>query len=165
VIVDRWWLQDLGGQAVLDRASRRFGIEARAFHAETAAQLRRELDTPAARSMDAWFVPNTALPFEDAAALLASEIARKPAMFPTGNFVDGGGLMAYEPVFSIDEALALFAKLSGLVLDGMPPADIPIERPKAFRLSLNAAAARRMGTELPVALVKRADRVLPGDGH
>ena len=165
VIVDRWWLADLRGQAVLDRAARRFGFEARAFHAETPAQLRRELDTPAARGMDAWFVPNTALAFEDPAALLASAIARKPVMFPMGHFVDSGGLMAYETVLSLDEALALFAKLSGLVLDGMSPADIPVERPKAFRLSVNAAAARRMGTQLPAALVKRADRVLPGDGH
>jgi len=47
----------------------------------------------------------------------------------------------------------------------MSPADIPVERPKAFRLSVNAAAARRMGTQLPAALIKRADRVLPGDGH
>jgi putative tryptophan/tyrosine transport system substrate-binding protein len=46
------------------------------------------------------------------------------------------------------------------VLGGVSPAEIPIERPKAFELAVNARAARELGIRLPDALLKRADRVI-----
>jgi ABC-type uncharacterized transport system substrate-binding protein len=54
----------------------------------------------------------------------------------------------------------LFAKLTGLILDGVPPGQIPIERPKSFDLIVNAGEARRLGIRLSDALLRRADRVI-----
>jgi putative ABC transport system substrate-binding protein len=76
-----------------------------------------------------------------------------------------GGLAAYQPRQSLDEALDLFANLTALVLDGVPPGAIPVERPKSFELVVNAQEARRLGIVLSDALLKRADRVIEVAGR
>ena len=85
---------------------------------------------------------------------------RKPVVFPATRFAAAGGLAAYQPRQSLAEALDLFAKLTGLILDGVRPGQIPVERPKSFELVVNAQEARRLGIPLSDALLKRADRVI-----
>jgi len=68
--------------------------------------------------------------------------------------------MVYQPKISLDDALELFARITGLILDGVPPATIPVERPKSFELVVNVGEARRLGISLPDELLKRADRVI-----
>src|SRR5258706_12678381 len=87
---------------------------------------------------------------------------RKPVIYPSGALSDAGGLVGYQPKLSLDEALELFARISGLLLDGVPAGSIPVERPKSFELSINLAPARQLGLVLPDALIKRTDRVVDG---
>jgi putative ABC transport system substrate-binding protein len=47
------------------------------------------------------------------------------------------------------------------VLKGESTADIPIGQTTATELLLNRDEANRLGIELPAALVKRADRIVP----
>jgi putative ABC transport system substrate-binding protein len=160
IVIDRWWMEETDGAGILRDAKARYGFEGRTFLVETFADIHR-LASPAAREIDAWYVPPTTLPYENPTALVRAIAALgKPAIYPTANFTDEGGLLAYQPTLSRDEALDLFAKISGLVLDGVPPGSIPVERPKSFELSINVATARRLGLVLPVALIKRADRVI-----
>jgi putative ABC transport system substrate-binding protein len=160
IVIDHWWMDDTDGGTILRAAKADLGFEGRVFLMERVEDL-RQLQTPAAREVDAWYVPMTTLPFEHPAELVrALASLRKPVVFPFAKFAQAGGLAAYQPSQSIDEALDLFARLAGLVLDGVPPGTIPIERPKSFELWLNAAEARRLGTPFPDALLKRADRVI-----
>jgi putative ABC transport system substrate-binding protein len=85
---------------------------------------------------------------------------RAPAVFSATRFAEMGGLVAYQSNQSLDEAIDLFAKLAGLVLDGVPAGTIPVERPKSFELTVNAAEARRLGITVPDALLKRAQRII-----
>jgi putative ABC transport system substrate-binding protein len=160
IVVDHWWMRETDGASILRAAHDELGFDARVFQMERPADLRL-LQTDEARSMDAWYVPPTTLPFEHAEAMVKAIAAlRRPAVFPNARYVEAGALAAYQPEYTLDEALDHFARIAGLVLDGVPPGAIPIERPKSFELVVNVSEARRLGIALPEALLKRADRVI-----
>ena len=160
IVIDHWWMDETDGAAILRSAKADLGFEGRVFLMEKLEDL-RQLETPAAREVEAWYVPQSVLPFDHPAEVIAGLAAlRKPVMFPTDRYARAGGLAAYQPKQSLEEALDLLARLAGLVLDGVPPGAIPIERPKSFELWLNATEARRLGIALPEYLLKRADHVI-----
>jgi putative tryptophan/tyrosine transport system substrate-binding protein len=83
---------------------------------------------------------------------------RLPAIGLTVLFAKDGLLMAYGPVQQdMDRsAAALVAK----VLDGARPADLPIERPVHFALTINQRTANALGIKIPQALLLRANEVI-----
>jgi putative ABC transport system substrate-binding protein len=52
------------------------------------------------------------------------------------------------------------ARKVALILNGMSPAEIPIERASVFELVINQRTARTLGIELPATILGRADEVL-----
>jgi putative ABC transport system substrate-binding protein len=83
---------------------------------------------------------------------------RLPAIMPFAGFVDDGGLLAYGP-----DVVALYAQAAGIVarvLRGARPAEIPIERPTRFILSINRKTARILDLAIPNSLVLRADHLI-----
>lgn len=77
---------------------------------------------------------------------LATE-SRLPAMYENREFVLDGGLMAYGPSFTA--ALRRAANYVDRVLNGVGPADLPVEQPTAFEFVVNMKAARELGITLP----------------
>ena len=83
---------------------------------------------------------------------------RIPAAYPSLEYVDDGGLVAYSTAAS-----PLFRRAAFFVdriLKGSSPADLPVERPTRFELVLNLKTARTLGIRIPRATVVRADRVI-----
>lgn len=161
ILIDRWWVEESSGQEVMRQARIQHGFETTLFAAESIAELRRVLETPAAKRMDAWYVPYTILPYDEPVPVgIILESLGKPVVFPATSFVERGGLVSYQQTLTLDESLLVWARMVGLVLDGVPPGEIPIERPKSFELAINVATARRLGITLPTPLLKRADRVI-----
>jgi putative tryptophan/tyrosine transport system substrate-binding protein len=163
ILVDRYGRRDAGLTDFLDRPQAVHGFQTEMFVAETVADLEGVLSTPRAKRIDAWYVPYTVLPFEepDAVVRLFNSV-RKPVIFSHTHFVERGGLLSYQPAMTIDEGLRLWATMVGLILDGVAPGEIPIERPKSFELAVNVDTARRIGVAIPVSFLKRADRVITG---
>jgi len=83
---------------------------------------------------------------------------RVPAMYELRGYVDDGGLMAYGPSFP-----AMFRRAAWFVdriLKGAKPADLPVEQPTRFELTVNLKTARALGLAMPQSILVRADDVI-----
>src|SRR5262249_38706563 len=79
-------------------------------------------------------------------------------IFNVREFVEAGGLMSYGPSF-----LALYRRAGDFVdkiLRGAKPADIPVEQPTEFDLTLNLKTAKALGLRVPQSILARADEVI-----
>jgi len=77
-------------------------------------------------------------------------------LFP--DFARVGGLLAYGP--NLSDLIRQLGVMSGKILQGTKPADLPIERPSKFELVLNLKTAKALGLSIPPGLLLRADEVI-----
>ena len=87
-----------------------------------------------------------------------AEKSRLPAIYPFRDYVEAGGLMAYEP--DLAELFRRMANDVHQILNGAKPGDIPIYQPTKFEFLVNLNAAKALGLSLPPALLGRADEVI-----
>jgi putative ABC transport system substrate-binding protein len=80
-----------------------------------------------------------------------------PAIYPNRFFVTGGGLMSYGPDF-VDQ-FRRAAGYVGRILNGEKPADLPVQPPTKFTLTVNLKTAKTLWFS-PPALFTRADEVI-----
>ncbi len=94
------------------------------------------------------------------AALLAelAAAARLPAIYPFRENAEAGGLMAYSEDISELSRRAGFEIAA--ILGGAKPADIPVEQPSRFFLTLNLKTARALGMDPPPSLLAAANDVI-----
>ena len=84
--------------------------------------------------------------------------SRLPAMYGFRQYVEAGGLIAYDTDFvEIWRRAAVFVDK---ILKGANPADLPIEQPSKFALVINLGAAKAIGLTIPPSVLLRADKVI-----
>ena len=83
---------------------------------------------------------------------------RLPAMYPYGEYVEAGGLIAYSP--DLSEVGRQLADDAAQVLGGAKPGDIPVYEPTKFRLLINLRTAGALGITIPPAMLAQADKVI-----
>ncbi len=83
---------------------------------------------------------------------------RLPGIYPTRQFVEEGGLMAYGPLIS--DLYRRAATYVDKILKGRTPADLPIEQPMRFDFIVNLTAAKQIGVTVPPNVLVRADKVI-----
>ena len=83
---------------------------------------------------------------------------RLPGIYPTGQFVEEGGLMAYS--MSIAALYRRAATYVDKILKGAKPTDLPVERPIKFEFIVNLKAAKQIGLTIPPNVLVRADKVM-----
>ena len=69
-----------------------------------------------------------------------------------------GGLMSYQPNRS--EHWQRLARLTDRILKGAKPADLPVEQPTKFELTINLKTAQALGITMPPSLLLLADEVI-----
>jgi putative ABC transport system substrate-binding protein len=83
---------------------------------------------------------------------------RLPAMYPTSEFVEAGGLMSYAPNYT--DLFRRAADFVDKILKGTKPVDIPVEQPTKFEFIVNLKTAKLIGVTIPPNVLVRADRVI-----
>jgi putative ABC transport system substrate-binding protein len=83
---------------------------------------------------------------------------RLPAMYPERRWAEDGGMMAYgTDLIEVANRAAIFVDK---ILKGAKPADLPVEQPTKFELTINLKTAKQIGVTIPQSVLFRADRVI-----
>jgi putative ABC transport system substrate-binding protein len=83
---------------------------------------------------------------------------RLPSMYPTRQFAEEGGVMAYGPL--VGDLYRRAATYVDKILKGTKPADLPVEQPTKFDLAINLKTAKQIGLVIPPNVLARADKVI-----
>jgi putative ABC transport system substrate-binding protein len=83
---------------------------------------------------------------------------RLPGMYPTRQFAEEGGLMAYGPL--IGDLYHRAATYVDKILKGAKPQDLPVEQPTKFEFVINLKTAKQIGLTIPPNVLARADTVI-----
>lgn len=138
-----------------ENGSRRKGLEP----APDPGELDRVFSTMSAARVDAVIVFPSPMLFNERTQIVAlSRKLRLPLVSMGREFVVLGGLMSYGA--DITEFIRRGATYVDKILKGTKPADLPVEQPTKFGLSINLKTARELGIELPATLLAHADEVI-----
>jgi ABC-type uncharacterized transport system substrate-binding protein len=80
------------------------------------------------------------------------------SVYPDGDFVEAGGLLSYG--MSTPDMYRQAAVYIDRILKGARPADLPVEQPIKFKMTINLKAANALGITIPQSLLVRADEVI-----
>jgi putative ABC transport system substrate-binding protein len=138
---------------------RKLGLTVEAINIDDPADLAKALTPEVLAGFDALvFVPDVVLNAHMAEVIKLVNMASKPAIFPSPDWVSNGGFMSFGPDFS-DATRHLISQVDR-VLKGAKPGELPFERPTKFDLRINLRIAKALGVELPATILARADEVI-----
>jgi putative tryptophan/tyrosine transport system substrate-binding protein len=143
----------------IETAAPTVGVETVAMPVQSEADIAAALTSLAQRpgSGLVQILDTYTLEHRDLIIALAARL-RLPALYSNRIATPSGGLMAY----AVDD-LNQFQRAASYVdriLNGAKPADLPVQQPARFELSINLKTAKALGLALPDTLVASADEVI-----
>jgi putative ABC transport system substrate-binding protein len=141
------------------KAAQTLGIEVSLLDVRTRDDIVGAFETATARHVDTLLVGIDGL-IQENRQLIADLAAkhRLPAIYPSREFVDAGGLMAYG--VSYPDLYFRSASLIDKIFRGAKPGDLPVEQPTKLEFIVNLKAANALGLTVPPLLIARADEVI-----
>ena len=146
-------------RAEIEPAARRLGVTLQPIQVRVPEDIDRAFATVARGKFDALFILGQPLIAAERVriAKLALE-TRMPAISPFDIVTDAGLLLSYAARL-IDE-LRRVPHYIDRILKGAKPADLPVEQPTRFYLTINLKTAAAIGIALPPSMLARADRLI-----
>jgi putative tryptophan/tyrosine transport system substrate-binding protein len=83
---------------------------------------------------------------------------RLPAIYPYRYFASDGGLISYGP--DTIEPYVRAARYVDRIFKGEKPADLPVQAPTKYQLTINLKTAKALGLTVPPSLLARADDLI-----
>jgi putative ABC transport system substrate-binding protein len=142
-----------------EEAARSLGVEIQSKGIRQANDLEAAIASMSKSHADAMVVLSDAMLYGKRAEIAALAIANQlPATSFAAEFARAGGLMAYGPdLIALSRRAATYVDK---ILKGAKPADLPIEQPTKFELSVNLKTARALQLTVPSSLLVRADEII-----
>ena len=140
-------------------AAQTLGLQLRLFGVREPDELDKAFSAIADERADALIVFPSPMLFAERKRVvdLATKL-RLPLISMGKEFVQLGGLMSYGA--DITDLFRLSGAYVDKVLKGAKPADLPVEQPTKFELSINLRTATELGIKIPATLLARADEVI-----
>jgi putative ABC transport system substrate-binding protein len=149
----------VGQYAIIQAVAPALGVELRTIDMRDAGEIERAVVAFAR-------VPNSGLIIVGAPSLVVHRdliitlAARHqlPAVYPLPYFARSGGLISYGP-----DSIDPYRRAAGYVdriLKGEKPADLPVQAPTKYELTVNLKTAKALGLDVPTTLLARADEVI-----
>ena len=143
----------------VEEAARAIGLQVQVLNASTSREINAAFEDVGRDRPDAVYVgTNTFLNARRIQVVQLAAFHRLPAVYPTPDFVQVGGLMSYGANFM--DAFRQLGIYTGRILKGAKPADLPVMQSSKFDLVINAETARMLGLTVPPSLLARADEVI-----
>ena len=139
-------------------AARKLGFEVTTSEIRRAEDIALAFDALKGRA-EALYVCNDPLVNNNQIRINTSALgARLPTVYNWRDNVETGGLVSYGANFP--DTFRRAAELTDKVLRGAKPADIPVEQPIKFDLTINLTTAKALGLDIPPTMLARADEVI-----
>jgi putative tryptophan/tyrosine transport system substrate-binding protein len=135
------------------------GVDVKPIDAEDSAAIEHDL-TEFSRDANGGLIVTSsrlARAHRDVIIALAARF-RLPAIYAFRVYVTSGGLMAYGPDNTTPYRRA--ANYVDRILKGEKPADLPVQAPTKYELTINLKTAKALGLAVPSSLIARADQVI-----
>ncbi len=143
-----------------EAAARKLGVELRpVLEVRSPGDLERAFGAavrPRAHGALRMIDPLISILRKETASLAAKH--RLPVIYPSGQDVEAGGLVAYGT--NLPEQFRQAAIFVDKPLRGAKPADLPVEQPTKFELVINLKTAKALGLMVPPSVLVRADQVI-----
>jgi putative ABC transport system substrate-binding protein len=149
----------LGQWHAIERAAPSLGVQVSAAGAANADEITHGIEAFANEPGGGMIVLSN--PVNDAnRGLIIALMARRlmPAIYAYPHYVREGGLVSYgvDPIVQFHQAATFVDR----ILKGAKPADLPVQQPTKFDLTVNLKTAKALGLTIPPSLVARADEVI-----
>jgi putative tryptophan/tyrosine transport system substrate-binding protein len=143
----------------LPDAARTIGLQIQVLNASTSREIEAAFAALGREPADALFVAPDGF-FTGRRVQFATLAARHaiPAAYSGREYPEVGGLMSYGT--DIADRFRLAGVMSGQILKGAKPADLPVMQSTKFEFVINLQTARALGLEVPPGLSARADEVI-----
>ena len=139
-------------------AARTLGIEVATLEIWRADEIASAFDALRGRA-EALYVPADPLVNSNRVRInTLAQGARMPTMYGFREYVEAGGLVSYGP--NIPHLFRRTADYVDKIMRGAKPADLPVEQPTKFDLTINLTTAKALGLDVPPTLLARADEVI-----
>jgi putative tryptophan/tyrosine transport system substrate-binding protein len=147
------------GQFAAVQAVGLIGIDLSAIDMSDADEIDRAVTEFARGSNDGLIVTASRFGSNHPEAIVAIAAEHKlPAVYSSNNFVGAGGLISYGP--DQRAQYGAVAHYVDRILKGERPADLPVQAPTKYQLSVNLKTAKTLGIEIPPSLLAGADEVI-----
>ena len=159
VVRDASVASGIGQFGAIQAVAPSLGVELHPIDPRDAGEIERAITAFASRPNGGLVVTATNLAAIHRSEIIAlATLHRLLAVYPYRFFVDAGGLISYGP-HTVDQ----YRRAAGYVdriLKGEKAADLPIQAPTKYELTINLKAANAIGLDVPPTLLARADEVI-----